>query len=117
MVKQKEELNMLRKERDENRLEILARQSGDKSEEQENALKQALVANRLQEGIISRELEECKKDLDVYENAFRKIKEATGVSDIDEVMQKIQTQEETAKNLKQLTLENAATLKKYDKEK
>lgn len=117
MVKQKEELNMLRKERDKNRLEILARQSGDKSEEQENALKQALVANRLQEGIISRELEECKKDLDVYENAFRKIKEATGVSDINEVMQKIMSQEDTAKNLKQLTLENASTLKKYEAEK
>jgi hypothetical protein len=117
MVKQKEQLNSLRKERDKNRQEILARQSGDKSEEQENQLKQALVANKLQEGIIGRELEAAKIDLDIFETAFRKIKEATGVSDINEVMQKKMSQEDTAKNLKQLTLENSANLKRYEAEK
>ena len=114
---QKEQLNALRQERDINRQEILARQSGDKSEEQENQLKQALVANKLQEGIIGRELEAAKIDLDIFETAFRKIKEATGVSDINEVMQKIMSQEDTAKNLKQLTLENSANLKRYETEK
>ena len=34
-----------------------------------------------------------------YEAAFREIKEATGVADVNEVIQKFITQEETHKNL------------------
>ena len=49
---------------------------------------------------------EHRSKLDVFENAFRKIKEATGVSDVNEVIQKIISQEGTTDNLMMLTREN-----------
>ena len=49
---------------------------------------------------------EARNKIDVFENAFRKIKEATGVSDVNEVIQKIVSQESTTENLISLTREN-----------
>ncbi len=49
---------------------------------------------------------ETRNKIDVFENAFRKIKEATGVSDVNEVIQKIVNQESTTENLISLTREN-----------
>uniref|UniRef100_A0A7S0SSE8 ODAD1 central coiled coil region domain-containing protein n=1 Tax=Chromulina nebulosa TaxID=96789 RepID=A0A7S0SSE8_9STRA len=47
-----------------------------------------------------------KNKIDIYENAFRKIKEATGVSDVNDVITKIISQESTTENLINLTNEN-----------
>jgi hypothetical protein len=44
--------------------------------------------------------------VDIFENAFRKIKEATGVSDVNEVILKITSQEATTENLITVTREN-----------
>lgn len=52
------------------------------------------------------EQEEEESRLDIYENAFRKIKEATGVSDVNEVITKIIGQESTTENLLSLTKQN-----------
>jgi len=49
---------------------------------------------------------EARNKVDVFENAFRKIKEATGVSDVNEVIQKIVSQESSMENLVALTKEN-----------
>ena len=43
-----------------------------------------------------------------YEDAFLKIKDATGVSDLDQVVQKFMTQEDTNRNLKQLSQDGQA---------
>lgn len=48
----------------------------------------------------------ARNRIDIFENAFRKIKEATGVSDVNEVIQKIISQESTTENLINLTREN-----------
>ena len=53
---------------------------------------------------IAQQQEESK--IDIYENAFRKIKEATGVSDVNEVIHKIIGQESTADSLVNLTKKN-----------
>jgi len=45
-----------------------------------------------------------------YEEAFHRIKEATGVSDVNEVIQKFLTQEDTHKNLTSLTKENQSRI-------
>merc|ERR1719473_1843729 len=45
-----------------------------------------------------------------YEEAFHRIKESTGVSDVNEVIQKFLTQEDTHKNLTGLTRENQARI-------
>jgi hypothetical protein len=49
---------------------------------------------------------ESRNKVDIFENAFRKIKEATGVSDVNEVIQKIVSQESTTENLIAVTREN-----------
>ena len=46
------------------------------------------------------------KKLKMFEDAFGRIKEATGVSDVEEVLQKIDTQESTRENLTKLSKEN-----------
>ncbi len=49
---------------------------------------------------------ESRNKVNIFENAFRKIKEATGVSDVNEVIQKIISQESTTENLINVTREN-----------
>lgn len=41
-----------------------------------------------------------------YEEAFKRIKEATGVADVNEVIQKVSSQEDTLRNLEELKREN-----------
>ncbi|KAG5182606.1 hypothetical protein JKP88DRAFT_318591 [Tribonema minus] len=55
-----------------------------------------------------REAMEHRTRIDVFENAFRRIKEATGVSDVNEIIKKVVGQERTAESLLALTGENAA---------
>eukprot|EP00952_Eustigmatos_sp_NYUAD-ZCMA_P012924 51642-Eustigmatos_ZCMA.PRE.1 len=116
--------------REKKKQEIMAQAAGDLDAEGERNLKKALVINSItstkfanvsrryshvgvgggwracvvlscvQEKIIS------KTKLDIFENAFRKIKEATGVSDVNEVIQKVVNQEGTTENLMMLTKEN-----------
>merc|ERR1719281_568891 len=60
--------------------------------------------------------EERQKLLD-YEDAMHQIKDATGVSDVNEVIQKFLTQEETQENLTRLTRENQARLEQLNEER
>lgn len=62
--------------------------------------------NALNSKLITTERIETRNKIDIFENAFRKIKEATGVSDVNEVIQKIISQESTTENLINLTKEN-----------
>merc|ERR1712139_309672 len=54
--------------------------------------------------------EEQKSKVADYEEAFHRIKEATGVADVNEVIQKFLTQEDTHKNLTSLTRENQSRI-------
>jgi hypothetical protein len=61
------------------------------------------------EGIMNGQYDEAteaEESLTMYEDAFEKIKEATGVADIEEVIHKIVNQEDTQNNLMKLTKEN-----------
>ena len=48
--------------------------------------------------------------LNVYEAAFRKIKDATGVNNVDNVIRKVLGQSSTTDNLKSVTLQNQVKL-------
>ena len=70
---------------------------------------QALAAEQRARGVLlgsDDEAAEAEKAQAVFEDAFEKIKEATGVSDIQEVIHKIVNQEDTQTNLMSLTKEN-----------
>jgi hypothetical protein len=59
---------------------------------------------------IDLEKKENKTKIDIFEAAFRKIKDATGVSDVNEVISKIVSQEGTTENLMILTKENQSKI-------
>lgn len=54
--------------------------------------------------------------LEVYEEAFRKIKDATGVSDVNGVIEKMSGQESTKENLIFLTKQNQARIEQLNEE-
>jgi hypothetical protein len=83
----------------ENLRKTLNNQSKPPSPEQE-------LKNTMQQKSLQLEKIESKNKVSIFENAFRKIKEATGVSDVNEVIQKIITQESTTENLINVTKEN-----------
>jgi len=99
------------------RQEIIAKEAGDLGEEEEDALKANVITNKLQAGKSAEEQGEHRSKIDVFETAFRKIKEATGVSDVNEVIQKIVSQESTTDNLMMLTRENQTKIELLNEEK
>ena len=67
--------------------------SGELSKVEEDSLKKNLVTNVINKNVIGEEIAKTQVSLDKYERAFRKIKDATGVSDLNEVISKIINQE------------------------
>mmetsp|Transcript_26634 Transcript_26634/g.58382 ORF Transcript_26634/g.58382 Transcript_26634/m.58382 type:complete len:567 (+) Transcript_26634:272-1972(+) len=98
-VKARQEMNERMEDRERARRDIVLQAQGDLSESDEKRLKQKVVATNLQSHLKSRETDHEKQVVSEYEAAFRKIKESTGVSDVNEVIQKVLTQEQTHANL------------------
>merc|ERR1711907_490988 len=63
-----------------------------------------------QHAITEADIAEEQEKIASYEAAFREIKEATGVADVNEVIEKFITQEETHKNLLAMTKESQAKI-------
>merc|ERR1719277_197148 len=86
----------------------------EKKQEKEREL---TAATDMTQGISSDYAQEEAKKLEDYQEAFHAIKEATGVDDVNEVIQKFLTQEDTQKNLAKLTKENQATIDRLTEER
>merc|ERR1719356_169411 len=76
----------------------------------ERQLKEMSATSDLTAGISNDYAQEEKQKLLDYEEAFHRIKEATGVENVNEVIQKFLTQEDTQKNLTNLTRENQSRI-------
>ena len=70
-------------EREQARQDIQKEAAGDLDQEGEAQLQQSVVTNILHHNLNNKTLEEEEQQIDRYEEAFRKIKDATGVSDIN----------------------------------
>ena len=70
-----------------------------------------------QHAITEADIEEEQEKIASYEAAFREIKEATGVADVNEVIQKFITQEETHKSLLAMTRESQAKIESLTEQK
>merc|ERR1719454_2719495 len=70
-----------------------------------------------QHTITEADIEEEQEKIASYEAAFREIKEATGVADVNEVIQKFITQEETHKNLLAMTKESQSKIETLTEQK
>merc|ERR1719343_539878 len=86
----------------------------EKKQERERTL---TAASDLTAGMSSDYAQEEAKKLEDYQEAFHAIKEATGVDDVNEVIQKFLTQEDTQKNLAKLTKENQTTIDRLTEER
>jgi len=64
------------------------------------------VPSQAKHTISEADIEEEQEKISSYEAAFKEIKEATGVADVNEVIQKFITQEETHKSLQSMTRES-----------
>lgn len=115
-VKIRLEMSQRLDKRDKHKVEVVAKESGDLSAEEERHLKSALAVTAMQQGVAVEEKKEHRSKIDIFESAFRKIKEATGVSDVNEVIQKITSQESTTDNLINLSKENQARLEQLQAE-
>lgn len=112
LVEQRVQMN----KRLENHQKMLKQQQ-DADKQGERQLKEMSATSDLTAGISSDYANEERQKLMDYEEAFHAIKEATGVSDVNEVIQKFLTQKDTQKNLTTLTEENQATIDKYTEER
>jgi len=109
-VQAREEMANRMVEREKARQDIVLAAKGDLSGEAEEALKKNLVTNALHSTMNKNVMEGEQQVMSAYEAAFRKIKEATGVGDVNEVIQKFVTQKDTEKNLMAMTREAQARI-------
>lgn len=109
-VQAREEMHTRMVEREKARQDIVMEAKGDLSQEAEEALKKNLVTNALHHQLNQNIMEGEQQVMSAYEAAFRKIKEATGVGDVNEVIQKFITQKDTEKNLMAMTREAQARI-------
>jgi len=104
-------------ERAERRKDMQMAAQGDLSKEEEEGLVQAAAAQPLVETAVETQKAADVKRVTNYEDAFRKIRDATGVADLNEVVMKFLTQEETKKQLQQLTSDAQQKLDKLTSQK
>lgn len=112
LVQSRVEMNV----RLENREKMLKKQQ-EMERQHERQQKEMQAVAESNAGAANDQLNEEKQMLQNYEEAFNRIKEATGVSEVNGVIQKFLTQEDTRKNLTALTKENQAKIDKLTEER
>merc|ERR1711959_140528 len=103
--------------REKMRQEIVLEAQGDLSVSDEQNLKKAVVTNQMYSQLNANKKEDEQEKINTYEEAFRKIRDATGVSDVSEVISKFLTQEETQKRLMEMTKESQLRIDSLQEEK
>jgi hypothetical protein len=98
------------------REELLAGDERDLTAEEEAALRDAVVATRSEKLTVAQQEVAARAKVELYEDAFKRIQEATGVKDENEVIQKILAQREQEKNLTELTTSSAAKIEQMQEE-
>uniref|UniRef100_A0A7S3CWM7 ODAD1 central coiled coil region domain-containing protein n=1 Tax=Palpitomonas bilix TaxID=652834 RepID=A0A7S3CWM7_9EUKA len=99
------------------RKELQLEAAGDLSAEGEDNLKKSLYTSAFHHAVNESKLEEEQEKITTYEDAFRKIKDATGVSDVNEVIQKFLTQDTTRGNLRNMTKEAQSKIDQLNDER
>jgi|Transcript_38477 chromosome segregation ATPase len=112
LVQQRVEMNQRLEQR-----ERMLKKQQDQDRAGERQLKEMSVTSDLTAGISNDYAQEAQSKVNDYEEAFRRIKDATGVSDVNEVIQKFLTQEQTHKKLTDLTRENQQKIDQLQEER
>ena len=111
VVQVKMEMQARLEKREKAKQDVISQAAGDLSEDENNALKASRNLS-----VTGEEKREHRTKIDIFETAFRQIKEATGVSDVNEVIQKLFNQEGTTENLMSVTRENQVHVEAMQKQ-
>eukprot|EP00043_Microstomoeca_roanoka_P027595 m.15074 g.15074 ORF g.15074 m.15074 type:complete len:504 (-) comp7784_c0_seq1:79-1590(-) len=113
LAEKEKDISQARKQRDEEkaRLKALAEERRRQFEAMEKRLRMASAGVDHNAG-DKEASDDCKEKLETYEDAMRRIRDATGATDVNEVVQRFMTQDETQEHLKQLQQENTELLHK-----
>ena len=114
LVKEKKAQNKRIEDREKRSREAAAEASGDLNEDEEQHLRAKVAKAQID---ARRVRSETELKITSYEEAFRKIKDATGISDVHEVVQKFMTQDETTIHLKHLTKQSHDKIDSVNEEK
>lgn len=87
------------------------------TEKGHDRLKEASVVSEFTAGYSGDAAQEELQKIMDYKEAVQAIKDATGVSDANEIIQKFLTQEDTQKNLQQLTKDNQSTIDRLNEDR
>jgi hypothetical protein len=123
LVQAKIELNQRIEKRERKRREAAVEAEGDAGAKGggEGEGEQALIKNYISQGFYTatadQELLSQREKVSIYESAFRRIKEATGIEDVNEVISKFLTQDETAANLSVMIKEAQARIEALNEER
>ena len=107
IVKNRQEVTQKMQDREKKKKQIIAERAEELNRELAEKAAQAKAEMEAQEN----------QNVNVYEDAFRKIKDATGVADVNEVIQKIVNQEDTQTNLMDLQRDNQTKIETLKEEK
>lgn len=116
-VKAREEMEAKMQAREQARFDAEMDAKGELSKTGEDKLKASYVASEMAKGAVRVEGHREDDKVTTYEQAFRKIKEATGVSDVNEIIQKFLTQEDTQNRLNELAKESTVRIEQLTEEK
>jgi hypothetical protein len=108
LVQQRVEMNQRLEQR-----ERMLKKQQDADKQGERAVKETSPTADPNSSIMNDFAAEDKLKIADYEEAFHRIKEATGVADVNEVIQKFLTQEDTHKNLASLTKNNQSRIDQF----
>merc|ERR1719353_1631830 len=112
LVQQRVEMNQRLEQR-----ERMLKKQQDLDRAGERQLQEMSATSDPTSGMSNDFAQEEKLKIADYEEAFHRIKEATGVGDVNEVIQKFLTQEDTHKNLTSLTRENQSRIDQLSEER
>ena len=107
IVKNRQEVTQKMQDREKKKKQIIAERAEELNRELAEKAAKAKAEMEAQEN----------QNVNVYEDAFRKIKDATGVADVNEVIQKIVNQEDTQNNLMDLQRDNQTKIESLKEEK
>ncbi|KAG8461084.1 hypothetical protein KFE25_003653 [Diacronema lutheri] len=91
--------------RDQRRRSVILEAKGDLDDEQEERLREEAAATQASRAVAEGAISEESERMAAFQAAFRKIREATGVSDLSDVVHKFASQGETLATLKRSTEE------------
>jgi hypothetical protein len=116
MAAARAKMNEAAREREASRQDLVLAVHGDMDEDAEAKLQASVEDQQREKVSIQEQASDAKRRVEKYEAAFQKIREATGVKDESEVIQKIVSQKEQHHSLQQLTKDNAQRVDELNRE-